>query len=78
MVNVTIPEDGLPTSEVDIGTIYVTLGQKVAIGDPLVEVLSEKVTFTIEAQNVGTVVEILVTEGQVRKAGDVVLVLDQS
>ena len=73
MIDVHIPKMGMSTVEVDIVGILVKPGDRVAVGDPLVEVDGEKSTFTIEAEVAGVVREILVSEGDEANVGDVVL-----
>ncbi len=77
MQEVHIPKMGMSTVEVDVMLVMVRPGQRVAAGDPLIEVESEKATFVIEAEVGGTVAEVLVADGDVRNVGDVVLRIEE-
>ncbi|MGI8418066.1 MAG: biotin/lipoyl-containing protein [Nakamurella sp.] len=72
---IRIPKSGMSTVEVDITDLFVEVGQTVAIGDPIADIDTEKVTMTLEADAAGTVTKILVTAGDSREVGDVVCVL---
>ena len=78
MIEVNIPKMGMSTVEVDILAVLVEAGARVAPGDPLVEVESEKATFVIESEWAGVVVEIRVAAGDEREVGDVVLTIDDT
>jgi pyruvate/2-oxoglutarate dehydrogenase complex dihydrolipoamide acyltransferase (E2) component len=78
MTNVHIPKAGMSTVEVDVTAVLVQPGDRVEAGQPLIEVESEKVTFEIEAQVTGVVVEVRVSVGDVREVGEVVVVLDET
>jgi pyruvate/2-oxoglutarate dehydrogenase complex dihydrolipoamide acyltransferase (E2) component len=71
--DVHIPKMGMSTVEVDVVGVLVRAGQRVAVGDPLIEVESEKATFVIEAEVGGTVAELLVAEGDIPNVGDIVV-----
>jgi len=73
MIEVQIPKMGMSTVEVDVIRVCVTPGQRVAKGDVVVEIESEKANYEIEADADGTVVEVLVSEGEEAKVGDVVV-----
>lgn len=77
MHEVRIPKSGMSTVEVDITQLYIEVGQTVAIGDPIAEIDTEKVTMTLEADAGGTVTEIRVAEGDSADVGDVVCVLSE-
>jgi pyruvate/2-oxoglutarate dehydrogenase complex dihydrolipoamide acyltransferase (E2) component len=72
VIDVHIPKLGMSTVEVDIGAVLVSVGDRVAVETPIVEVESEKVTFAVEAGAAGTVAEILVNRGDICNVGDVV------
>jgi pyruvate/2-oxoglutarate dehydrogenase complex dihydrolipoamide acyltransferase (E2) component len=72
MKEVRIPKMGMSTVEVDVLHVLVRPGQRVAAGDVLAEVESEKATYEIEAEVAGTVTEVLVGEGDVKEVGDVI------
>ena len=73
MIDVQIPKMGMSTVEVDVIRVHVAPGQRVAKGDVVVEIESEKANYEIEADADGTVVEVLVSEGEEAKVGDVVV-----
>jgi len=72
MTEVRIPKMGMSTVEVDIGEVLVSVGDVVHPETTIVEVESEKVTFSIEAGVEGIVAEILVAPGDIRNVGDVI------
>jgi pyruvate/2-oxoglutarate dehydrogenase complex dihydrolipoamide acyltransferase (E2) component len=78
MKEVRIPKMGMSTLEVDVLHILVTPGQRVVVGDVLVEVESEKATYEIEAEVGGTVAEVLVKEGDVMEVGDVIARIEEA
>lgn len=73
MTDVHIPKMGMSTLEVDIVAVHVAPGDHVEPQTIVVEVESEKSNFEIEAGVAGTVAEVLVTEGQEAKVGDIVV-----
>jgi pyruvate/2-oxoglutarate dehydrogenase complex dihydrolipoamide acyltransferase (E2) component len=76
VIDVHIPKMGMSTVEVDVVGILVRTGDRVGVGDPLVEVDGEKATFAIESEVEGVVAEVLVAEGDEAKVGDVVVRID--
>ena len=71
MIDVHIPKMGMSTVEVDIVEVMIEPGIRVEVGDPVLEVETEKVTTVIESEIAGTVVEVLVEEGGTYEVGDV-------
>lgn len=59
MIDIMMPEIGEGVTEATIVEWHVTPGQSVKAGDLLVEVMTDKVSLEVEAQNAGTVTEIL-------------------
>ena len=78
MTNVHIPKAGMSTVEVDITAVLVQPGDRVEVGQSLIEVESEKATFEIEAAVRGVVGEVRVGVGDVCEVGDVVVVIDET
>jgi pyruvate/2-oxoglutarate dehydrogenase complex dihydrolipoamide acyltransferase (E2) component len=76
--DVRIPKMGMSTVDVDVLRVLVSPGQRVAPGDVLVEVDSEKANYEIEAEVGGTVTEVLVKEGDVKEVGDVVARIEEN
>ena len=77
MKDVHIPKMGMSTVEVDVLRVLVSPGQRVAAGDVLVEIESEKANYEIEAEAGGTVTEVLVSEGDVKEVGDVIARIEE-
>ena len=77
MRDVRIPKLGMSTVEVDVLHVLVRPGQRVAAGDVLVEIESEKANYEIEADVGGTVTDVLVQEGDVKEVGDVVARIEE-
>ncbi len=73
MTDVQIPKLGMSTVEVGITAVLVKVGDRVEPSTIVVEVESEKATVEIEAGSTGTVVEILVAEGDDANVGDVLV-----
>ena len=71
-IDVHIPKMGMSTVEVEVLAILVEIGQRVTGDDPVVEVEGDKAQFEVPAGISGTVVEILVAEGQECMVGDIV------
>ncbi len=76
MHEVRIPKSGMSTVEVDITELFVTVGQTIKVGDAIAEIDTEKVTMTLEADANGTVVKVLVAEGDTRDVGDIVCTIN--
>jgi pyruvate/2-oxoglutarate dehydrogenase complex dihydrolipoamide acyltransferase (E2) component len=72
MHEVHIPKVGMSTVEVDIISVDVAIGQQVSAGDTVVQVSGDKVDFEVEAGVAGTIIEILVTAGDIGSVGQVV------
>lgn len=73
VVDVRVPKLGMSAVEVDVTRVLVAAGQAVGPQDPVAEVESEKVTFEVEAGVAGTVVEVLVADGDACEVGDVIV-----
>jgi 2-oxoglutarate dehydrogenase E2 component (dihydrolipoamide succinyltransferase) len=73
---VRFPKFGMSTVEVEVATIFVKVGDRVAVGDPLVEVETDKVTVSLDAEVAGVVTELRVEEGGEYEVGDVVCLID--
>jgi len=75
-MKVIIPKMGMSTVEVDLTCWFVKAGDRVAAGDALAEVESEKSNFTIEAETGGIVVELLVQEGETVDVGTTICLIE--
>ena len=72
MEEVRIPKFGMSTVDVDVIAIHISVGQAIAVGDPLVDVDTDKVTSTIESEVAGVVVEIAVEADATYQVGDLI------
>lgn len=75
---VRFPKFGMSTVEVEVSQVFVSVGDRVAIGDPLVEVETDKVTVNMEAEVGGVIVELKVRAGSEYEVGDLVCLIDDS
>lgn len=64
IVDVLLPQWGMGMSEGTITTWLKAVGDSVAEDEPLAEVEAEKVEETLESPATGTIVEIVVPEGE--------------
>ena len=76
MIDVHIPKLGMQTVEVDVTEIYVGPGSRVAVGDPLIQVDTEKVTNDITSEHAGVVTDIFVDEDETYEVGHVFCRID--
>ena len=72
---IRMPEVLAGSSEAAIQTWLVTVGQSIAVGDPLAEVETEKANVEYAAETGGTLLELLVAEGVSVKVGDPIAVV---
>jgi pyruvate/2-oxoglutarate dehydrogenase complex dihydrolipoamide acyltransferase (E2) component len=75
-MEIRVPKFGMSTVEVEILEVFVVPGQAVAIGDPVVEVETDKVTAVVEAEVAGTVTEVVAEVGGTFEVGDVLCHLE--
>lgn len=73
----TLPKLGQSDSELEILDIKVKAGDRVKIGDPIVEVETEKAATILESEIDGVVEEVLVRNGDILKVGAVILRIKQ-
>ena len=69
-MEIRVPKFGMSTVEVEVVQVFVTPGQVLAIGDPVVEVETDKVTATVEAEIAGTVTSVVAQVGGTYEVGD--------
>ena len=77
LVEVTLPslgEDAGDTAEVSFW--YYEVGEEVAAGDSLLQMLTDKATFDVPSPQTGVVRELRAQEGDKVKVGDVICVID--
>ena len=70
-----LPDLGEGLTEGEVARWFVAEGDEIAEDDPLVEIQTDKTTFEIPSPAAGTVLRILVAEGQVAPVGAVLVVI---
>ena len=75
-VEVLLPQWGMGMSEGSIVTWLKKVGDAVTEDEPMAEVEAEKVEEVLEAPATGTIVEILVNEGQTVEVRTVVAIIE--
>ena len=75
-MDVTMPKWGMTMQEAVISEWLVAVGDTVTEGQPIVRVESDKVDAEVESPGAGTVVELLVAEGETAEVGSVIARLD--
>ena len=75
---VRFPKFGMSTVEVYVSQIFVTVGDRVAIGDPLVEVETDKVTLTMNSEVSGVIAQVNVVKDGEYEVGDIVCLIDDN
>ncbi len=78
MHEIRIPKLGMDTTECDVKAWLVKVGDRVAVGAPLLEVETEKADVVIEAEVAGVVTEIRAPGGQTVPVGAVVGLIDEA
>ena len=73
--DVTVPDIG-DFNNVPVVTILVSVGDRVAIEDPLLELESDKATMEVPSPMAGVIKEIKVVEGDTVSMGSVIMVMD--
>jgi pyruvate/2-oxoglutarate dehydrogenase complex dihydrolipoamide acyltransferase (E2) component len=69
---ITLPKFAHAMTEGEIGKWYVTEGERIRAGEPLFDLITEKVTVPIESPVSGTVEDIQVPEKEIVPVGTVV------
>lgn len=77
-IEITLPRMGEGVIEATITKWMVNIGDNVEEDDTLVEVATDKVDSEIPAPESGTIVEILLKEGDIPKIGDPLLILENN
>lgn len=70
-------EDPGEFDEVEVVEVAVAVGDKVAEGDMLLEVATDKANLEIEAPHAGTIVEVLVEDDAIIPTDQVLMVLER-
>lgn len=73
--DVTVPDIG-DFNNVPVVTILVSVGDRVAVEDPLLELESDKATMEVPSPMAGVIKEIKVVEGDTVSMGSVIMVMD--
>ncbi|MGB7317981.1 MAG: 2-oxo acid dehydrogenase subunit E2 [Planktotalea sp.] len=74
-IEVTVPDIG-DFTDIPVVTVLVSVGDTVAVEDPIVELESDKATMEVPSSAAGVVKEIKVSEGDKVSMGSVVLILE--
>ena len=72
-----LPDLGEGLTEGEVARWLVAEGQEIAEDDPLVEIQTDKATVEIPSPYAGTVLRILVAEGEVAPVGTVLVVIGE-
>jgi 2-oxoglutarate dehydrogenase E2 component (dihydrolipoamide succinyltransferase) len=78
MINIVVPELGESVLEARIARWLKKVGDRVSVGDPLVELETEKINLEVNAERGGVISGITRQEGEDVKIGDVMGTLDES
>ncbi len=73
-----LPDLGEGLTEGEVARWLVAEGQEIAEDDPLVEIQTDKATVEIPSPYAGTVLQILVAEGEVAPVGAVLVVIGEA
>lgn len=71
-IDIVLPEDQSEGTTNTVGKWFKAVGETVALNDPLLEIVTDKVTVEIAAPGAGVLTEILKQEGESVEPGDVV------
>ena len=77
-IEVRFPKFGLSTVEVYVSHIFVNVGDRVAVGDPLVEVETDKVTLIMDSEVSGVITEVKVVKDGEYQVGDLVCLIEDN
>ena len=69
MTNIIVPELGEGITKATVACWHKKPGEKVCQGDDLVELVTDKAVFNVEAEHDGTIKQILVPEGKEASIG---------
>ena len=77
-IEVRFPKFGMSTVEVYVSHIFVNVGDRVAVGDPLVEVETDKVTLIMDSEVSGVITELKVVKDGEYQVGDIVCLIEDN
>jgi pyruvate/2-oxoglutarate dehydrogenase complex dihydrolipoamide acyltransferase (E2) component len=72
---IRLPDLGASTGEAEVVVWLKAVGDSIAVGEPLLEVQSDKANVEVEATASGTLARVLAEEGQLLKPGDPLAVI---
>ena len=70
-----LPDLGASTGEAEMVVWLKAVGESITVGEPVLEVQSDKANVEVEATISGTLARVLVEEGQILKPGDPLAVI---
>ncbi len=76
MPEIRVPKFGMSAVEAEILEILVKVGDRVEPGTPVVEAASDKVDFTIEAEEAGIISEIRCAVGEAHPMGSAIMAIE--
>lgn len=76
MVKVVLPELSEGVNKATVSYWYFKEGEKVNEKDDLVELTTDKATFNLPSPATGTIIEVMFTEGDTVKVGDILAVIE--
>ncbi len=78
MKDIVVPKMSMGTTEIEIMAWKVKVGDSIEPGQPLVEIESEKVNFTMESEFSGVITEILYKNGESVPIGKVICRIEEN
>jgi len=73
-----LPDLGASTGEAEVVVWLKAVGERIAAGEPVLEVQSDKANVEVEATSSGTLARVLAEEGQILKPGDPLAVIAEN
>ena len=70
-----LPDLGASTGEAEVVVWLKAIGESITVGEPLLEVQSDKANVEVEATISGTLARVLAEEGRILKPGDPLAVI---
>jgi len=70
-----LPDLGASTGEAEVVVWLKAVGERITVGEPMLEVQSDKANVEVEATISGTLARVLAEEGQILKPGDPLAVI---
>jgi pyruvate/2-oxoglutarate dehydrogenase complex dihydrolipoamide acyltransferase (E2) component len=70
-----LPDLGASTGEAEVVVWLKTVGESITLGEPVLEVQSDKANVEVKATLSGTLARVLAQEGQILKPGDPLAVI---